>query len=127
MTGDVGKASAPSHSSRPAAGRTNPASSRSSVDFPDPFGPASTKGAAGGHGQRQVAKHQPLAAEHRHVLCRQHFCPQIHFVEVASKADGRSPAGVVKARRREYFIRGVFSTPRRLNGRHPVNRGEMGA
>jgi hypothetical protein len=27
------------------------------------------------------------------------------------KADGRSPAGVVKARRREYFIRGVFSTP----------------
>jgi hypothetical protein len=25
------------------------------------------------------------------------------------KSDGRSPAGVVKARRRENFIRGVFS------------------
>src|SRR6202035_1609305 len=39
---------------------------------------------------------------------------------------GRSPAGVVKARRREYFIRGVFSSPRRLNGRHPAQRGETG-
>jgi hypothetical protein len=27
------------------------------------------------------------------------------------KSGGRSTAGVVKARRREYFIRGVFSTP----------------
>ncbi len=56
-----------------------------------------------------------------------HFVPQYHLPTSHRKADGRSPAGVVKARRREYFIRGVFSTPRRLNGRHPANRGETGA
>ena len=37
--GKSANASAPSHSNAPASGRFNPANSRNSVDFPDPFGP----------------------------------------------------------------------------------------
>ena len=41
-TGKSANASAPSHSRSPASGRFSPASSRSKVDLPDPFGPSSS-------------------------------------------------------------------------------------
>ena len=70
--GRSASASSPSHSSRPAAGRTSPASSRSRVDLPDPFGPVSSSAPPARHLEIQVAEDQPLAADHRQTFRLQH-------------------------------------------------------
>ena len=57
----------------PAAGRSRPASSRSSVDLPDPFGPVSSSAPPAATAKSEVAEHQPLAAERRQTRRLQHI------------------------------------------------------
>ena len=72
---------------RPAAGRSSPASSRSSVDLARPVRPGQQQRAARRHGEVEVAEHQPLAAERRQTL------PPA--ARPLPPPCGRSPAGVV--------------------------------
>ena len=56
----------------PASGSSSPASTRSSVDFPIPFGPTTPEPRARVHGDRHAAQHHLRPVVALHVLRHQH-------------------------------------------------------
>ena len=75
----------------PASGRFSPASSRSSVDLPDPFGPGSSSAPPAATAKDEAAQHQPLAPERRQLLGPQHhrLPPVLHAAPSRGRTGGR--------------------------------------